>query len=73
MHTNKIPCKSDKEKKEIYISNDKIKIHFGQASTSDFTLHKDEASKKIHINRHKKNESKFWNKSGSDTQSFGAR
>ncbi len=38
----------------------------------DFTLHKDEASKKLYINRHKKNESKFWNKSGIDTASFWA-
>jgi hypothetical protein len=49
------------------------KIYFGQASASDFTLHKNEARKKLYIKRHEKNESKFWNKSGIDTASFWAR
>jgi len=40
---------------------------------SDFTQHKDEERKQRYINRHKKNESKFWNKSGIDTSSFWAR
>jgi len=34
---------------------------------------KNEDRKNLYINRHKKNESKFWNKSGIDTPSFWAR
>ena len=49
------------------------KIKFGQHGASDFTKHKDEARKQLYINRHKKNESKFWNKSGIDTPSFWSR
>ena len=47
------------------------KVYFGQYGASDFTLHKDEARKNRYILRHEKNESKFWNKSGIDTASFG--
>ena len=68
------PYKSDKENKKYYIiTNDNKKVYFGQASASDFTLHKDEARKNLYINRHKKNEFKFWNKSGIDTPSFWSR
>ncbi len=68
------PYKSDRADKKYYIiTNAKKKIYFGAAGMSDFTLHKDEARKNLYINRHKKNESKFWNKSGIDTASFWAR
>ena len=54
------PYKSDRpDKKYFIITNDNKKIYFGQASASDFTLHKDEARKQRYINRHKKNEN--WN------------
>ena len=54
------PYTSDKPNKKYYIitNNDK-KVYFGQASASDFTIHKDEARKQRYINRHKKNEN--WN------------
>ena len=54
------PYKSDKPDKKYYIiTNDDKKVYFGQASASDFTIHKDEARKQRYINRHKKNEN--WN------------
>ena len=54
------PYKSDKPDKKYYIiTNANKKVYFGQASASDFTLHKDEASKNLYINRHKKNELNF--------------
>ena len=38
--------KSDKPDKKYYIiTNDNKKVYFGQASSLDFTLHKNEASK----------------------------
>ena len=65
------PYKSNKPDKKYYIiTNDNKKVYFGQASASDFTIHKDEARKQRYINRHKKNESKFWN--DKDTASFWA-
>ena len=68
------PYKSDRPDKKYYIiTNDNKKVYFGQASASDFTQHKNEDRKNLYINRHKKNESKFWNKSGIDTPSFWAR
>ncbi len=68
------PYKSDKPDKKYYIiTNDNKKIYFGAAGMSDFTIHKDEARKQRYIDRHKKNESKFWNKSGIDTPSFWSR
>jgi hypothetical protein len=68
------PYKSDKPDKKYYIiTNENKKIYFGQASASDYTIHKDEERKQRYINRHKKNESKFWNKSGIDTASFWSR
>ncbi len=49
------PYKSDKPGKKYYIStDDNKKVYFGQASTSDFTIHKDEQRKQRYINRHKK-------------------
>ena len=54
------PYKSDKPDKKYYIiTNSGKKIYFGAAGMSDFTIHKDVASKNLYINRHKKNESKF--------------
>jgi hypothetical protein len=66
------PYKSDKPHKKMLriITNENKKIYFGQASASDFTIHKDEARKQRYINRHKKKESKFWNKSGFYTPLF---
>ena len=61
------PYKSDRPDKKYYIiTNDNKKVYFGQASASDFTIHKDEARKQRYINRHKKNEN--WN----DIDSAGA-
>ena len=37
----------------------KAQVYFGQASASDFTIHKDEARKQRYIDRHKKNEFKY--------------
>jgi Tfp pilus assembly protein FimT len=51
------------------MTNDNKKVYFGQASASDFTLHKDEARKQRYINRHKKNEN--WN--NKDTAGFWSR
>ncbi len=49
------PYKSDKPGKKYYIiTNDNKKVCFGQASASDFTIHKDEARKQRYVNRHKK-------------------
>jgi hypothetical protein len=60
------PYKSDEPNKKYYIiTNDNKKVYFGQASATDFTIHKDEARKGLYINRHKKNEN--WTKSGVDT------
>ena len=64
------PYKSDKPDKKYYIiTNDNKKVYFGQASASDFTIHKDEARKQRCINRHKKNEK--WN--NKDTAGFWSR
>lgn len=68
------PYPSDKPNKKYFIITSKgKKVYFGQASASDFTLHKDEERKNRYILRHEKNEAKFWNKSGIDSPSFWAR
>ncbi len=68
------PYKSDKPgKKYCIIAESNKKVYFGQAGASDFTIHKDEHRKQRYIDRHKKNESKYWNKSGIDTPSFWSR
>ena len=65
------PYKSDKPNKKYYIiTNNNKKVYFGAAGYSDFTIHKDEARKQRYINRHKKNESKFWH--DPDTASYWA-
>ena len=61
---------NDGKHKYYFITNSGKTIKFGQASASDFTIHKDKARKERYINRHKKNESKYWNKSGIDTPSW---
>ena len=44
------PYKSDKPDKKYYIiTNSGRKIYFGAAGMSDFTKHKDEASKNLYI------------------------
>lgn len=64
------PYKSDKSNKKYFIITSKgKKIYFGQASASDFTIHKNEARKNLYINRHKKNEN--WN--DKDTAGFWSR
>ena len=66
------PYKSDKPNKKYYIiTNDKKKVYCGQASASDFTIHKDEARKQLYINRHKKNEN--WTKSGINSAGFWSK
>ena len=56
------PYKSDKSNKKYFIiTKDSKKIYFGASGYSDFTIHKDEARKQRYINRHKTNESTFWN------------
>ncbi len=69
------PYKSDKPNKKYYIiTNDNKKVYFGAAGHDQFSSgHKDEARKQRYIDRHKKIESKYWNKSGIDTPSFGSR
>ena len=70
MNKKYFPYKSDRpDKKYFIITNDNKKIYFGQASASDFTLHKDETRKQRYINRHKKNEN--WN--NKDTAGFWSR
>lgn len=63
--------KSDKPNKKYKASVNNKNIHFGAASYSDFTKHKDEERKERYINRHKKNED--WTKSGIDTAGFYSR
>jgi hypothetical protein len=66
------PYKSDKPDKKYYIiTKDNKRVYFGQASASDFTIHKDEARKQRYILRHQKNED--WGKSGIDTAGFWSR
>jgi len=68
------PYISDKPEKKYYIiTNEGKKIYFGQAGASDYTQHKDPIRKMRYINRHKKREEKFWNKSGINTASFWSR
>jgi len=45
----------------IFYEGDKKKktTHFGSAGMSDFTIHKDEARKKLYLDRHRKRED--WN------------
>ena len=66
------PCHDGKHKYYIITNSGKI-VKFGAFGMSDFTLTKNEDQRKRYIDRHKKNESKFWNKSGIDTPSFWSR
>ncbi len=59
------------KKNLLFLLLDNKKVYFGQASASDFTIHKDEARKQRYINRHKNNET--WSKSGIDTAGFWSR
>ncbi len=66
------PYKSDKPEKKFYIiTNDNKKVYFGQASASDFTIHKDESRKLRYIKRHQDREN--WSKSGINTAGFWSR
>ena len=67
------PYKANDGKHKYFIMTKSGKyVFFGQASASDFTIHKDPERKQRYIKRHEKNESKVWNKSGIDTASFWA-
>jgi hypothetical protein len=69
---NYFPYKSDKPEKKYYIiTKDDKRVYFGQASASDFTIHKDPERKQRYINRHEKNEN--WTKSGIDSAGFWSR
>ena len=66
------PYKSEKPDKKYYIvTKNEKKVYFGQAGSSDFTQHKDEARKNRYILRHEKNEN--WSKNGIDSSGFWSR
>jgi hypothetical protein len=66
------PYKSDKPNKKFYIITSKNKkVYVGQATASDFTIHKNEVRKLRYITRHQKNEN--WTKTGIDTAGFWSR
>lgn len=68
------PYVSDKPNKKYFIiTNQGKKVYFGQAGASDMTQHRDPLRRDRYINRHKKREMKYWNKSGIDTPSFWSR
>ena len=69
-----IPYPADDGKHKYYIiTASGKKVYFGAYGYSDYTIHKDPERKQRYIDRHKKNEFKFWNKSGIDTPSFWSR
>jgi len=53
------------------IMPDQKKISFGQAGAGDFTLSRDEKSKRNYLKRHAPNED--WTGSGTDTAGFWSR
>jgi hypothetical protein len=68
--------KSDKPEKKYYAELEKDtgktkRIYFGQAGAPDFTKTKDEARKKLFLDRHRARED--WTKSGVETPGFWAR
>ena len=66
------PYKSDKPNKKFFIiTSDNKKVYFGQATASDFSIHKNEERKLRYIKRHYKNEN--WTKSGINTAGFWSR
>jgi hypothetical protein len=64
---------TDGKHKYFIITSSGHKVSFGAKGYQDFTIHKDEDRKQRYINRHKKREEQFWNKSGIDTASFWSR
>jgi hypothetical protein len=60
------PYKSEKPGKNYYIITNDNNKKIGQASSSDFTIHKNEQRRQRYINRHK-NSNENWSKSGIDT------
>lgn len=60
--------KKDKKWRAIFYNNDGVfkRVDFGQKNAEDFTIHKDEARKRLYILRHKSREN--WN----DPYSAGA-
>jgi hypothetical protein len=66
------PYKSDKPNKKFFIiTSDNKKVYFGQATASDFSIHKNEERKLRYIKRHQKNEN--WTKTGINTAGFWSR
>lgn len=63
---------TDQKHKYFIITSTGKKVRFGAKGYEDFTTHKDEERKQRYIERHRKREEKFWNKSGIDTPSFWA-
>ena len=61
---------NDGKHKYYIITKSGHKVLFGAAGYSDYTKHRDEARKQRYIDRHKKNEAKFWN--DPDTASYWA-
>lgn len=59
--------------KYFIITDTGKKVFFGQYGAEDFTIHKDEERKQRYINRHKKREEMYWNKSGINQASFWSR
>jgi hypothetical protein len=64
------PANDGKHKYYIITKNEK-RVYFGQASASDYTIHKDPERKQRYIKRHKKNE--IFSKSGIDSAGFWSR
>ena len=66
--------KDKKWKAVLYENGEKKKtIHFGAKGMSDYTIHKDKKRMERYINRHKKQEEKFWNKKNVMTPSWMSR
>ena len=59
--------------KYFIITDTGRKISFGKYGAEDFTIHKDEERKQRYINRHKKREEQYWNKSGINRASWWSR
>ena len=56
------PANDGEHKNDIITKSGKT-TKFDSIGYSDFTIHKDEARKQRYIDRHTKNEYKYWNKS----------
>jgi hypothetical protein len=66
------PYKSDKPEKKFYIiTKDGKKVYFGATGYEDYTMHKDDESKKRYIGRHQRRED--WSIYGIDTSGWWSR